>query len=436
MAAVLVIGVNAFGGQKTPIQAIESLTTAQQAFKDAEAAYNGVSGPGIDLISNDPKRALELLTTAYQKLAEAEKAGYPTDKVSALRAKITVGLDTLYRVVKVASAPLFTFPADTTVSLTGLVRGADGAPYVLDAANKTVWRIDLAKRSATPILAADDKIAGVKVGIPRLITTGGPDVLVLDDKNQLWRWRPVDAKGNGTIVKIKVTGATSWGNDILDIATFVANFDAALYKLYVVDPSEQNIMVLSPANDGSGYPMKPSSRLPTNRPVDGITDIVLDGDIFVAENGAVARVIPAAGWSAQLPRDTAVRPTSRYVLLSSPDKPDGQSSRRDGALYAYDKTNHRIVAFNKLDGSYIVQYQLAYGEAGWSDLQGMVVLPAATTDAPPVMWWISGTGLQAVTFEAVADPNTKPTASPSPAPAPTATPKPTKTPKPRKTPKP
>src|SRR4051812_50163295 len=76
------------------------------------------------------------------------------------------------------------------------------------------------------------------------------------------------------------------------MSTFVANFDAAFYKLYLVDPSQQNIMVLSPANDGSGYPLKPSGRLPTDRPVDGITDLLIDGDIYVAENGGGAPRLP------------------------------------------------------------------------------------------------------------------------------------------------
>ena len=85
-----------------------------------------------------------------------------------------------------------------------MVRGSDGAPYVLDTLGKTVWRIDLAKKTATPVLKSGQKASGTKVADPKLITTGGPDVLVLDTKNQLWRWRPLDTKGKGTLVKIRV----------------------------------------------------------------------------------------------------------------------------------------------------------------------------------------------------------------------------------------
>ncbi len=438
VASVLVLGVYTLGNQKQPPEAIQSLSAAEQAFTEAQAAFDSLSGGGVDLVVEAPKRALEILNTAYAKLDEAQQAGYPLTKVEALRKKVLVVMDQLYGVVKVASAPVFTFPAETGVQLAGVVRGSDGAPYVLDMANKTVWRIDLGKRSATPILVSGDKATGGRIADPRLITTGGPDVLVLDVRNQLWRWRPVDSKGNGTLVKINVVGATEWGDDVTTIATFVSNYDAALYKLYVVDPSQQNIMVLSPASDGSGYPMKPSGRLPTNRPVDGISSLLLDGDIFVAEDGAVARVIPASGWTADLPKDTSLRPSSDYTLISSPDLASGESSRRTGTLYAFDTANDRLVAFSKADGSFIAQYLLAGKDTAWSDMQAMYVQPGADDTAPATVWWISSTGLHTVLLEAVANPDATPAPSPtaSPTPAPSPTKAPAKTPKPKKTPKP
>jgi hypothetical protein len=217
---------------------------------------------------------------------------------------------------------------------------------------------------------------------------------------------------------------------VKDIATFVANFDAAFYKLYVVDPSEQNIMVLSPANDGSGYPEKPLPRLPTERSVDGMTDLLIDGDIFVAEDGGVARLIPASGWETDGPSDTSVRPNPRYTVISSPDRPDGSTSRRNGVLYAFDDEHDRVVAFNKADGEYIEQYRLAGGDDAWKGLRGMVVLPGPDAEAPATLWWISDTGLHSVVLEETSD---EPLPSPSPAESPSAEPE--KTAKPTKTPK-
>jgi hypothetical protein len=259
-------------------------------------------------------------------------------------------------------------------------------------------------------------------------------VLVLDSKNNLWRWRPVDTKGSGSLVKIRITDSSSWGDDVTHLATFVANFDAAFYKLYIVDPSAQNILVMSPANDGSGYPVKPIDRLPTDRPVDGITDLMLDGDIFVAENGAVARVIPAAGWSPQEPRDGQLRPNPRYTIISSPDLPNGDSSKRVGLLYAFDVTNRRIVAFSKANGDFVEQYLLAGDDGAWADLKDMVVLPGADADSPATVWWISGNALHTAVLVAAEGPGATP--SPTPSATPGITPKPTKTPRPKKTPKP
>ena len=443
VGGALALGVYAVGGRQRPsTDIIRSFKAGQEAFEAAQKALAAVSGPGIDLVADDPRRALELLSAAYDDLDKAQNAGYPLAQIEPLRRAALDGLDRLHGVVKVGSTDLFTFPeGDTPVSLTGVVRGWDGAPYVLDAAGKTVWRIDLAKKTATAVMKSGQKVAGQKVADPKLITTGGLDVLVLDTKNAVWRWRPSNAKGSGVLAKLKVRDSASWGNDVLDISTFVANFDAGLYKLYIADPSEQNILVLAPRSDGSGYSDQPQRRLPTDRPVDGITDMMIDGDIYLAENGAVARVIPAAGWQAEPPGDTQLRPTSKYTLLSSPDRADGSSSRRKGILYAFDAENHRVVAFNKSDGAYVAQYQLAGGSDAWAGLRGMTVMVSPDETVPPTMWWISETGLHSVSLAAAEDPSTAspspshaPSAAPSKAPKPTPTPKPTRTPKP--TPKP
>jgi hypothetical protein len=430
VAGALAFGVYAVAGQQSPTQPLASLTIAQAAYRAAEDAVGQVTGDGVDLIRDDQRRALELLNVAYAKLDEAQAAGYPADDVEELRAEVMAGLDRLYGVVQVRSTTMFEFPSDSPVQLDSLVRGADGAPYVLDSAGKTVWRIDLAEGTVKPIAASGDRVSGVRIADPRIIATGGPDVIMLDNRNNLWRWRPVDTKGKGTLVRTRIEDSATWGNDIDVLSTFVANFDAAFYKLYLVDQSEENIMVLSPANDGSGYPEKPLGRLPTDRPVDGITDLLLDGDIFVAENGGVARVIPASGWEVDPPEDTQVRPDPRYTLLSSPDQPDGSSSKRVGLLYAFDEANDRIVAFDKGDGDYVAQYILADEDRGWSELRDLVVLPGADAESPATAWWISGNALHSAVLQQAEGP--APTAAPTPTEEPPAEP----TKKPRKTPRP
>jgi hypothetical protein len=430
VGGALVVGVYAIGDRTGPgLGAIPSLTAGERAFEEAEAALAEVTGPGIDLITDDPGRTLELLNVAYAKHDEAESLSYPAAPIAPLRKEALTGLDRLYGVQPVHSTTLFDFPAEKPPKLEAIVRGSDGAPYVLDSANKTVWRIDLKKQKATAVMKTNQRVSGTRTAEPKLLTTGALDVLILDTKNNLWRWRPSNNSGKGTLVRIRIKDSASWGDDVKDIATFVANFDASFYKLYVVDPSEQNIMVLSPANDGSGYPERPLPRLPTERPVDGMTDLLIDGDIFVAEDGAVARAIPAAGWETEGPGDTSVRPTPSYTMISSPDRPDGSSSRRNGIIYAFDAEHDRVVAFNKADGEYIEQYRLAGGDDAWAGLRGMVVLPAADAEAPSTMWWISDTGLHSALLEAVPDELPTPSPDASPTTDPENTPKPTRTPK-------
>ena len=438
VAAVLAVGIYAYGGshQPGPNTVIKSANTAQQAFDAAKADVDKLNSSGVDLIVDDRTQAMQLLQDAYQQLAKAEQAGYPAGEIAVLRATVTSGLDRIYGVVKVASTDLFSFPASAgQVKLGGVVRGPDGAPYVLDTGTKTVWRIDLAKKTASPILRTGQKTSFGKPGDPKLITTGGPDVLILDAKNALWRWRPLGTAGRGTLIKVNITGSASWGTDVKVLATFVVNYSAAFYKLYVVDPSQQNIFVYSPNGDGSGYTSGSTPRLATNRDVSGITALLLDGDIYATESGALERISPATGWKPAALPDTDIRSTTTYTLLEAPSGTIGRSTPGIGNLYLFDTTNHRVVAYAKSDGHYVAQYQLAAGSTAWNDLVDMVVLPSTTGDTAPDLWWVSSTGLHSALLVAVTE---TPSASPSPSPsAPaSASPRPGKTATPAKTPRP
>ena len=264
LALVVVVGglglaVYAFGGTgKTG--AIASVNQGQAALDKARENLAKVKGPGIDLVAADPGQAKTLLTEAYQQLDAAEKANVSAAVVDPLRAQAVAGLDALYGVVPVASTTLFTFkPAAgaAPIDLGGLVKGPDGAPYVLDRSTKTVYRIDLKNKKATLVARAGTKAGGTTVATPKFLAVGGQDVLILDSKNVLWRWRSSNATGKGTLVKVTVQGSSSWGDDVTAIGTYLQDASRGLYKLYVVDPSEQQIHAYSPAADGGGFPAKP-----------------------------------------------------------------------------------------------------------------------------------------------------------------------------------
>ena len=432
LALIVVVGglglaVYMFGGT-SPKEAISSVNVGQKALDAAKADLAKVTGAGIDLVSDDPKQALELLTDAHTQLDIAQSANVSPTVIAPLRAQAVAGLDRLYGVVPVDATRLFTFtPAvgADPIDLRAIVRGPDGAPYVLDRTTKTVYRIDLKNQKATAVARLGTKAAGGTVATPRNLSTGGPDLLILDSKNVLWRWRPADATGKGTLTKIFVEGAASWGNDIVGIDTFLRDGSRGLYNLYVVDPSQQQIRAYSPAADGSGFPAKSTDWLATARDVSGITSTYVDGDLFAADGGAVVRFVSgkSEGWTPKAPADQLLRPTPSYSLIAA------GSDRRTGEIYGYDRASSRLIALDKVDGTYRAQYRLAGGARDWSDLRGMYVIPGAQ-DKPATLVWLSRDGVYQSVLQAVPDVAPQPSASPAASPSGPVTAKPTPTKKP------
>jgi hypothetical protein len=297
--------------------------------------------------------------------------------------------------------------------------------YVIDRSTRAVYRVDLTARKATVVARYGQKANGATVSTPRFLTVGGPDLLILDAKNVLWRWRPADTKGKGTLTRVDVKGSTSWGDDIVGVATFLRDESRGLYNLYVVDPSEQQVEAYSPAADGSGFPAAPTAWLATGRDVSGMTSVYVDGDLFAADGGTLVRFVSGKndGWDAAAPVDTLLRPAPIYSIVS------GGTARRTGVLYAFDRPNARIVAVDKADGTYHAQYRLAGGVKDWSDLRAMSITPGID-DGPAKVVWLSRDGIHQAVLEAVPDvapASPPPTSPPTPSAAPSAaSPTPTK----------
>jgi len=196
--------------------------------------------------------------------------------------------------VPVASTRIYTFkPAAKAPAfdLSAMVRGPDGNPYVIDKATKAVYRINLKTKAATLVARAGTKNKSGTVSTPRYLGVGGQDLLILDAKNVLWRWRPADDSGKGTLTRVTLQGSASLGDDIMGINTFLRPGTRGLYNFYVVDPSEEQIRAYSPAADGSGFPAKPTPWLATARDVSAMTSTFVDGDLFAAIGGKLARFV-------------------------------------------------------------------------------------------------------------------------------------------------
>ncbi len=227
--------------------------------RSAKADLAKVFGPGIDLVADDPSEALDLLTEAYgparrrrrrerrRRASSTRCARRPWPASTGCTASCPVG-----------STDLFTFePGEgkDPIDLTAMVRGPDGVPYVLDALD----------RDRLPGRTSSDKQGRpscVKTGheesatgpspTPRFLAAGGRDLLILDAKNNLWRWRPADDEGKGTLTKVNVQGSAVAGRRRASgSARSCGPGTQGLYNLYVVDPSEQQI--------------RPTRRPPTGR---------------------------------------------------------------------------------------------------------------------------------------------------------------------------
>ncbi|MBA2381461.1 MAG: hypothetical protein H0V73_05050, partial [Chloroflexi bacterium] len=368
------------------------------------------------LVQGDPQKAFQLLSAAYKGLDAASAANVPASALDPLRAKTIDGLDRLFGVVPVAAATILsTANAKVPLDIQALIVGPQGVPYILDKATASVYRIDLRTKKAKVVFRSRTRAAGSVEGVPRQITTAARDLVVVDSKNAVWRWRPKDTSGNGTTTRIKVAGAAGWGNDIVAIGTFLRNASAGLYNLYVVDPSEQNILTYYAAQDGSGFPSNPQSRLAVARDVSKVTDLLIDGDIFVTDNGSIVRFVggKSEGWSIQAPGTTGfspdgdilLRPPPQYTLIAS------ASDKRTGLMYAWDKVSRRIVALDKAKGTFVQQFRLAGGSLAWKDVRGMYVVPDGAQGAPATLVWATKDSVMSAALEAVPD---APTGSPRP----------------------
>ncbi|HEV8698742.1 MAG TPA: hypothetical protein VGQ89_13690, partial [Candidatus Limnocylindrales bacterium] len=328
---------------------------------------------------------------------------------------VVAGLDRLYGMVDVTSTPIFTFkPAAGAAAfdLRTLVLGPDSAPYVIDRASKSVFRIDLKRKRAVAIARSGRKLGATRMSEPKFLAVGGRDLLIVDAKNVVWRWRASNDAGKGTTNRLTVNGSTQWGNDILALGTYLRPGTRGLYNLYVVDPSEDQIRAYPPASDGGGFPAKATAWLATARSVAKMTSIYIDGDIYVTEGGALERFTSGKGgdWNPASPGDIILRSEPASTLVT------GAGERRKGRVYTYDPENARILAYEKGDGRFVAQYRLAEGE-GWNDLRAMYVI-AGVEEAPATLVWLSADGVhQAVLAAAPDGDGTSPDASGSPGPS-------------------
>jgi hypothetical protein len=415
LAAVLVAGL---GGVTSLVLSgstpeLNDVAIAREALRNAEIGITEALDPQTNLLVNDPDRVKTLLLAAVANLNIAEAGSGSKERVAALREQATATLNKIFLVNNTNPIDLFDFEAaGATVEIQALVEGPDGLPYVIDGVTGAVYRIDPARGRATVVYQPGFDLYGTRTGRALLLTAAGPDLVVFDASSNLWRWRPSDPNGKGTLVKLRVRDGELWGGDIKAIVGFAADPGTGLYRLYVVDPSARQILRYQPAPDGTGYPARPTAYLINPASLSTMTGIAIDGDVYVTSSGVLRRYSGGApdDWVPAEIGDVLLRPLLTPTILMS------AGASRTGVLYVWDSSSHRVIAYSKaMSGALLAQYIISDDTGPIGDIVGAYVLPAADGGAPTLVWAEAGRVRSAVLGTAVAP---EPGASGDPTPDP------------------
>ena len=373
-----------------------------------EAAYNQAYGEASqaltgDMIRSDPEQATTLLQAAWMDLGRAA-ATVEATRVDALRNQIAAGLDELYGTFTVAASQVYS--ASPGVALSDLVRGPDGAAYAI--AGQAVMRIDTDSGSVATIIQGGEQ-GGGGIGPPALLAVGGPDLLIVDANGALWRWRPSDSVGGGTLGQINVAGNQQWGSEVADVETFVINSDQGLYRLYVPYPPESQILRYEPTADGSGFSAPNPYFVSAGEDVTAFHELLVDGDVYAVTSDTVLRYFDGRQTTFALdepPDNGDLRPGHDYRLMVA------SGDRGVGDLFVWDTQHQRIVVFDKADATYVEQFVAAPGSPPFAGIVGMYLVDDGS--GAPVLYWATADGIFKSALERPAPPpSPSPTSSPS-----------------------
>jgi hypothetical protein len=390
---------------------LDAAANARQSLAEATRAVDEALNPVANLLASDPDRARTLLVSATEKLVIAEAGGAPVSEISALRERMGPPLDKLFLLTRAPAFEVFDFTSATVpIKITAITQGPDGYSYILDEISGAVYRVDPAAQPnprATVIYQPGYELFGSTTGRAQTITASGPDILIYDASSNLWRWRPADLSGKGTLVRLRVRDGELWGSDVRIISGFAADEGTGLYRLYVVDPSARQILRYTPAPDGTGYPAAPTGYLINPAPLTNVDAMAIDGDLYLAQGGAVRRYVGGAvdEWVPADPGDSVIRSAPEIRLILS------AGASRTGVLYGWDVRNQRMLAYSKaVSGSVLAQYQLVAGDGVALNIVGGYIALARDGGAPTFIWAEEGRIRGAVLGTAVT-----PGASPTPA---------------------
>jgi hypothetical protein len=309
-----------------------------------------------NLAQSDPQQSLAYYREAWREVQEARGTGLSGSTLDDLEGRVRAGLDAQYgaRQPQTTAIQLFSGERDPR----GLQQGPDGAAYFIDG--KTIVRVDTTTGEAVTVVTEGDKAAGggARIGRPVQLESGGPDIIIVDDAATAWRWRPSDDTGRGTLARLNFIGDTEWGVDHGDVEAFD---DPNGYRLYVVEPSLNQILRYQPTFDRSSFSPPTDYLYAGGDEVSRIRELYIDFDLYALVTGD-------AGSENDVHKYESGRFNGLFTLARPPDEADlrpgfdwvavtGTGTDAGGRLYLYDAKWDRIVAFDKTNGAYLGQWQ-------------------------------------------------------------------------------
>jgi hypothetical protein len=395
---------------------LDAAAAGRSAMTEAQRAVDEALSPTANLLVNDPEHARKLLIVATENLKKAELGGTPAADIAALRSQMTPALNKLFFLTETTAVNVFDFSkASVPITITAITQGPDGYSYIIDQHSGAVYRVDptaTPNPRATVVFQPGYDLYETRTGRAQAITSSGPDLVIFDTSSNLWRWRPADNTGRGTLVKLRIRDGELWGSDVTIISGFAADEGTGLYRLYAVDPSARQILRYTPAPDGTGYPAPPTGYLTSPMALTSVQAMAIDGDLYLSQDGSLRRYVGGAAddWAPADPGDSALRSAPNISLIFS------VGASRTGVIYAWDKENQRLLAYTKgASGSVIAQYRLVAADGPVSNIAGGYVALAADGGAPTFIW-AEGARIRSAVLGAEVVPGGEPSAAPTAAP--------------------
>ena len=155
-----------------------------------------------------------------------------------------------------------------------------------------------------------------------------------------------------------MAGEQVWGDNVVDIETFLINPDQGLYRLTCPIPPTSQILQYDPTADGGGFSAPNPYFVSEGEDVTGFHELLIDGDVYALTSDNLLRYFNGRRSGFELvdpPDDGDLRPGHDYEL----HRRHRDARRRH--IFVWDAEHARVIVFDKTDGTYVDQYVAAAG---------------------------------------------------------------------------